>query len=137
MQNFPLISAFSIDTAENDAKNDRPGCSYWDTLRMGYKSSYWALLYLQAMNAYSSLQDLGVVDTLITPQMIASVKTDISRQFVNQQTGEVAAWISCDLPPTADMRSARDPTKVIPEQQTIVAYGFMPSLGKNTSCCWL
>ena len=35
---------------------------------------------------------------LITPQMIAAVAADISKQFVNHSTGDVAAWISCDLP---------------------------------------
>ena len=35
---------------------------------------------------------------LITPQMITAVAADISKQFVNHSTGDVAAWISCDLP---------------------------------------
>ena len=68
----------------------RAGCSYWDTLRMGYKSSYWALLYLQAMRAYASLQSAGMADQLVTSQMIQSVADDISRQFVDPKTGEVA-----------------------------------------------
>ena len=72
---------------------------------MGYKSSYWALLYLQAMRAYASLQSAGMADQLVTSQMIQSVADDISRQFVDPKTGEVAAWISCDLPPTPAMVS--------------------------------
>eukprot|EP01047_Picozoa_sp_COSAG01_P052936 COSAG01_NODE_5619_length_4142_cov_9.969577_1_plen_894_part_00 len=105
-----------------------PGCSYYDTLRMGFKSSYWALLYLQAMNAYSSLQDLHVVDRMITEDMIAAVARDISKQYVNDETGEVAAWISCDLPPTEAMTSACSAKEVLQNEQTVVAYGFMPSL---------
>lgn len=104
-----------------------PGCSYYDTLRMGYKSSYWALLYLEAMQAYLSLQSLAAVDNLVTPDTIAAVRTDISRQFIDE-TGEVAAWISCDLPAKSNTTSPCDPTQVLPEQQTKVAYGFVPSL---------
>jgi hypothetical protein len=36
------------------------------------------------MEAYSSLQELGVVDTLITPSAIAAVRSDISAQFVDR-----------------------------------------------------
>lgn len=95
---------------------------------MGYKSSYWALLYLEAMEAYFSLQDLGAVEELVTPDMITSVRSDISRQFIDQETGEVAAWISCDLPAKSNATSPCDSTQVLPEQQTKVAYGFVPSL---------
>lgn len=95
---------------------------------MGYKSSYWALLYLEAMEAYSSLQELGVVDTLITPSAIAAVRSDISAQFVDHMTGEVAAWISCDLPARPGAASPCDPSQVLASQQTKVSYGFMPSL---------
>ena len=80
------------------------------------------------MKSYTSLQQIEAVDSLVTPQMIAAVATDISKQFVNQDTGDVAAWISCDLPPNADMTSACDPTRVLHQQQTRVAYEFMPSL---------
>ena len=80
------------------------------------------------MEAYFSLQYLGAVDKLVTPDMITSVRSDISRQFIDQETGEVAAWISCDLPAKSNATSPCDSTQVLPEQQTKVAYGFVPSL---------
>jgi hypothetical protein len=79
------------------------------------------------MQAYLSLQSLAAVDNLVTPDTIAAVRTDISRQFIDE-TGEVAAWISCDLPAKSNTTSPCDPTQVLPEQQTKVAYGFVPSL---------
>lgn len=95
---------------------------------MGYKSSYWALLYLEAMEAYSSMQDVGIVDPLVTPNAISAVRHDISKQFIDRETGEVAAWISCDLPSGSSPISLCDATQVLPQQQTKVSYGFMPSL---------
>ena len=110
------------------------GCSYYDLLRIGYKSSYFNLRMYEGLLAYAELEASGLVPPLPVEGgaqgAAAALGKDFVRQFVDGASGSVAAWVACtradahnsSLSGCNDAAVHRDDPDQLP-----VDYGFLPS----------
>lgn len=110
------------------------GSSYYDLLRIGYKSSYINLRMYEGLLAYAELEASGLVPPLPvdgSAQGAANaLGADFVAQFVDEASGSVASWIGCTQASSrnSSLLACRD--AVGPDadpHQLRVDYDFLPS----------
>jgi hypothetical protein len=125
------------------ARGVNSGCSYYDLLRIGYKSSYINLRMYEGLLAYAELEASGLVPPLPvngSAQGAASgLGADFVTQFVDEASGSVASWIGCTqasslnssllacrdaMGPDADPHQLRVDYDFLPSQALAVQFGL-------------
>jgi hypothetical protein len=68
--------------------------TYFDLFKSGYKDSYVAARYLEAMAAYEELQQAGLVSVQLGGTDVAQMRANYAAQFVGS-SGSVTSWVGC------------------------------------------